>query len=275
LGVLGYVNGKNILIEYRYAERSSDRLAMLATELVALNLDVILTTTPAATRAVLQVNSRTPIVGIGFDPVATGLVKSLAYPGGKVTGLSSSAGPEMMGKRLDLLKEAFPKITTVAMLWNPEAGQLAAQVLEGAKGGAKALGIQLRPLEVRSRGEIEGAANVLKQLPPDALVIPGGALMTLNSKRLVEIATKLRLPAMYQTGQFIEDGGLMGYGVNYGDLYHRAAIYVDKIIKGAKPADLPVELPMRFELLINLNAAKQIGVTIPPNVLARADKVIR
>ena len=275
LADLGYVNGKNILIEYRYAERSSDRLAVLAAEVVALNLDVILTTTPAATRAVLRANSRTPIVGIGFDPVATGLVKSLAYPGGNVTGLSSSAGPEMMGKRLDLLKEAFPKITTVAMLWNPEAGQFAAQVLGGAKAGAKALGLQLRPHEVRSTGDIEGAANVLKQLQPDALVIPGGALMTLNSKRIVDLATNLRLPAMYQTGQFIEDGGLMGYGVNYGDLYRRAAIYVHKITKGAKPADLPVELPMKFQLFINLKAAKQIGVTIPPNVLARADKVIR
>ena len=139
LVVLGYVNGKNILIEYRYAERSSERLAVLAAELGSLNLNAILTTTPAATRAILQANSRTPIVGIGFDPVATGLVKSLAYPGGKVTGLSSSAGPEMMGKRLDRLKEAFPKITTVAMLWNPEAGQLAAQVLEGAKRGARLL----------------------------------------------------------------------------------------------------------------------------------------
>ena len=132
------------------------------------------------------------------------------------------------------------------------------------------LGIQLRPHEVRNGGDIDRAANVLKQLQPDALVIPGGALMTLNSKRLVDLATKLRLPAMYQTGQFIEDGGLMGYGVNYGDLYRRAAIYVDKIIKGARPAELAVELPMRFELLINLKAAKQIRVTIPPNVLARA-----
>ena len=271
---LGYVENKNISIAYRYAERRSDRLGSLAAELVALDLDVILTTTPAATRAV-QANSRTPIVGIGFDPVGTGLIKSLAHPGGNVTGLSSSAGPEMMGKRLDLLKEAFPKITTVAMLWNRDAGRLAAQVLDGAKKGANALGLQLRPHEVRSTGDIEGAANVLKQLQPDALVIPGGALMTLNSKRIIEIAAKLQLPAMYQTGEFIEDGGLMGYGVNYGDLYRRAAIYVDKITKGAKPADLPVELPMRFELLINLKAANQIGVTIPPNVLARADKVIR
>jgi putative ABC transport system substrate-binding protein len=181
----------------------------------------------------------------------------------------------MMGKRLDLLKEAFPKIAKVAMLWNPEAGQLAAQALEGAKKGAKTLGIQLRPHEVRNTGEIDRAFDELNKIAANALVIPGGALMTLNSKRLVDLATKLRLPAMYQTGQFIEDGGLMGYGVNYADLYRRAAIYVDKIIKGAKPSDLPVELPMRFELLINLKAAKQIGVTVPPNVLARADKVIR
>ena len=191
-------------MEYRYAERSSERLATLAAELVALNLNAILTTTPAATRAVLQRTSGIPIIRIGFDPIATGLIKSLARPGGMVTGLSSSVGSEMMAKRLDLLKEAFPKITTVVMLWNPEAGQLAEQVLEGAKNGATALGIQLRPHEVRNGGDIDRAANVLKQLQPDALVIPGGALMTLNSKRLVDLATKLRLPAMYQTGQFIE-----------------------------------------------------------------------
>jgi putative ABC transport system substrate-binding protein len=197
---LGYVDGKNISIEYRYAERSSDRLAMLAAELVALNLDVILTTTPAATRAVLQANSRTPIVGIGFDPVATGLVKSLAYPGGKVTGLSSNAGPEMMGKRLDLLKEAFPKIAKVAMLWNPEAGQLAAQALEGAKKGAKTLGIQLRPHEVRNTGEIDRAFDELNKIAANALVIPGGALMTLNSKRLVDLGHQASLAGDVSNG---------------------------------------------------------------------------
>ena len=192
-----------------------------------------------------------------------------------MTGLSSSAGPEMMGKRLDLLKEAFPKISLVAMLWNPEAGQFAEQVLGGAKKGAKALGIQLRPYDVRSTGDIDRAYDDLKKLQADALLIPGGAMMTLNSKRIVDLATQLRLPAISQTGQFVEDGGLMAYGVDYGDLYRRAAIYVDKILKGAKPADLPVELPMKFELLINLKAAKQIGLAIPPTVLARADKVIK
>jgi putative ABC transport system substrate-binding protein len=155
-------------------------------------------------------------VAVGFDPIATGLAKSLARPGGDVTGLSSRAGPDMEGKRLEVLEEAFPKISAVAMLWNPEAAQLARLALDSAKRSAKALGIQLRPDEVRSSGDIDGAANVSKQRQPDALVIPGGALMTLNSKRIVEIATKLQLPAMYQTGQFIEDGGLMGYGVNYG-----------------------------------------------------------
>ena len=143
------------------------------------------------------------------------------------------------------------------MLWNPEAGQLAAQVLEGAKKRASALAIELRPYEVRSGADIDRAANVLKQFQPDALLVPGGALMTLNSQRLIDLAMQLRLPAMYQTGQFIEDSGLMGYGVNYADLYRRAAIYVEKIPKGAKPADLPVELPMRFELLINLKAASR------------------
>jgi putative tryptophan/tyrosine transport system substrate-binding protein len=272
---MGYVDGKNISIAYRYAERNSERLPALAAELIALDLEVVLTTTPAATRAVLRANSEVPIVAIGFDPVATGLVKSLARPGGKVTGLSSSAGREMMGKRLDLLKEAFPKISLVAMLWNPDAGEFAEQVLEGAKTGAKALGIQLRPYEVRSTGDIDRAFDELKKLQSNALIIPGGVMMTLNSKRIVDLATQLRLPAIYQTGQFVADGGLMAYGVNYGDLYRRAAVYVDKIMKGAKPADLPVELPMKFELFINLKAARQIGVTIPPNVLARADKVIR
>ena len=272
---LGYVDGKNISVEYRYAERKSDALPALAAELVALDLDVILTTTPAATRAVLQASSAIPIVGIGFDPVATNLVKSLARPGGNITGLSSSTGPDMMGKRLDLLKEAFPKITIFTMLWNPDVGRFAEQVLEGAKRGAKALGIHLRPHEVRSIGDIDRAFDHLKKTHTDALLIPGGALMTLNSKLLVDLAIKLRLPAIYQTGQFVEDGGLMAYGVNYGDLYRRAAVYVAKIVKGAKPAELPVELPMKFELFINLKTAKQIDVTIPPNVLARADRVIK
>ena len=272
---LGYVDGKNILIEYRYAEGKSDALPALAADLVTLNVEVIVTTNPNGSRAVLRASSAIPIVVVGFDPVAAGLVKSLAHPGGNITGLSSRVGPDMEGKRLDVLKEAFPKISAVAMLWNPEAGQLAHLALDSAKRGAEALDIQLRPHEVRNAGDIDRAFDDLKKLRPDALLIPGGVLMTLNSRRVVGLAAKHRLPAIYQTRQFVQDGGLMAYGVSFPDLYKRAAIYVDKILKGTKPAELPVELPMKFELFINLKAAEQIGVTIPPNVLARADKVIR
>jgi putative tryptophan/tyrosine transport system substrate-binding protein len=272
---LGYVDGKNVLIEYRYAEGKSDALPALAADLVALNVEVIVTTNPNGSRAVLRASSAIPIVVVGFDPVATGLVKSLAHPGGNITGLSSRVGPDMEGKRLDVLKEAFPKISAVAMLWNPEAGQLAHLALDSAKRGAEALDIELRPHEVRNAGDIDRAFGDLKKLRPDALLIPGGVLMTLNSRRVVGLAAKHRLPAIYQTRQFVQDGGLMAYGVSFPDLYKRAAIYVDKILKGTKPADLPVELPMKFELFINLKAAKEIGVTIPPNVLARADKVIK
>jgi putative tryptophan/tyrosine transport system substrate-binding protein len=272
---LGYVEGKNISIEYRYAEGKSDALPALAAELVALNVEVIVTTNPNGSRAVLRASSAIPIVVVGFDPVATGLVKSLAHPGGNITGLSSRVGPDMEGKRLDVLKEAFPKISAVAMLWNPEAGQLAHLALDSAKRGAEALDIRLRPHEVRNAGDIDRAFADLKKLRADALLIPGGVLMTLNSRRVVGLAAKHRLPAIYQTRQFVQDGGLMAYGVSFPDLYKRAAIYVDKTLKGTKPADLPVELPMKFELFINLKAAKQIGLTIPPNVLARADKVIK
>jgi putative tryptophan/tyrosine transport system substrate-binding protein len=272
---LGYVDGKNILIEYRYAEGKSDALPALAAELVALNVEVIVTTNPNGSRAVLRASSAIPIVVVGFDPVATGLVKSLAHPGGNITGLSSRVGPDMEGKRLDVLKEAFPKISAVAMLWNPEAGQLAHLALDSAKRGAEALDIRLRPHEVRNAGDIDRAFADLKKLRADALLIPGGVLMTLNSRRVVGLAAKHRLPAIYQTRQFVQDGGLMAYGVSFPDLYKRAAIYVDKIIKGTKPADLPVELPKKFELFINLKAANQIGLTIPPNILARADRVIR
>ena len=271
---LGYIEGNNISIEYRYAGGKSDALPSLAAELAALNLDLIVTTTPNATRAVLRASGRVPIVAVGFDPIATGLAKSLAAPGGNVTGLSSRAGPDMEGKRLDVLKEAFPKISAVAMLWNPEAAQLQL-ALDSAKRGAKALGIQLRPFEVKSVDDIDRTFDQLKKLGPDAVLIPGGPLLTLNSQRIVRLAAELRVPAMYQTRKFVEDGGLMAYGVAFPDLYKRAAIYVDKILKGARTADLPVELPMKFELFINLKAAGQIGVKIPPNVLARADMVIK
>ena len=273
---LGYVEGKNIAIEYRYAEGKPDALPALAAELVGLNVDVLLTTTLQASRAALQATSTVPIVGVGLgDPVRDGLVKSLARPGGNLTGLSNTAGPGMIGKRLELLKEAVPRISVVAMLWNIEAGQLASVALEEAKTGAKALGIQIRPYEIKSAGDIERAFDDLKKLRANALLITGGPVVTRNSRRIAELATKLRLPAMYNSRQFVEDGGLMAYGVNFGDIYRRAATYVDKILKGRKPIDLPVELPMKFEFIINLKTAKQIGLTIPQSVLYRADKVIK
>ena len=273
---MGYVEDKNIAIEYRYAKGKLDALPVLAAELVGLNVDVILTTTLQASRVVLQATSTIPIVAVGTgDPVHDGLVKSLARPGGNLTGLSSSAGPGMIGKRLELLKEAVPRISVVATPWNPEAGQIAGVELEEARTAAKALGIQIRPYEIKSAEDIDRAFGALKKLRANALLIPGAPLMTQNSSRVAKLALNLRLPSIYQTRQFVEDGGLMAYGVNFSDLYRRAPTYVDKILKGAKPADLPVEQPRKFELVINMKTAKHIGLTIPPNVLARADKVIR
>ena len=273
---LGYVEGKNIVIEYRYAEGKPNALPVLAAELVGLNLDVILTTIPQASRAVLQATSTIPIVLVGAgDPVRDGLVKSLARPGGNLTGLSSTAGPGMVGKQLELLKESVPKMKVVAMLWNPEAGQFASVAIEEAKTGAEALGLQIRPYEIKSTEDLNRVFDDLKKTHANALLIPGGPVVTRNSRLVAERVTKLRLPSISNSRQFVEDGGLMAYGVNFADLYRRAAVYVDKILKGRKPADLPVEQPKKFEFIINLKAAKQIGITIPPNVLARADRVIR
>ena len=273
---MGYVEDKNIAIEYRYAEGKPEALPVLAAELVRLNVDIILTTTLQASRVVLQATSTIPIVAVGSgDPIRDGLIKSLARPGGNLTGLSSSAGPGMIGKRLELLKEAVPRISVVGTPWSPEAGQIAGVELEEAKTTAKALGIQIRRYEIRSAGDIDRAFEALKKLRANALLIPGAPLMTQNTRRIAKLALKFRLPSIYQTRQFVEDGGLMAYGVNFGDLYRRAPTYVDKILKGARPADLPVEQPRKFELVINLKTAKQIGLTIPANVLARADRVIR
>ena len=265
---LGYVEGKNIAIEYRYAEGNNDALPALAADLVALNLNVILTTTPAGNRAVLQATRTIPIVSVGGSLVRSGLVKSLAQPGGNLTGLAVDAGPGIYGKRVELLKEAFPKIRVVAML-NPGGN------LEDARTGAKVLGLQVHPYEIKSAGDIDRAGDDMKKLRANALLIGTGSVAILNLRRIAELAARLRLPAMSQTQQFVEEGGLMAYGVNFGDLYRRAAGYVDKILKGRKPVDLPIEQPMKFELVINLKAAKQIGVEISPNVLARADRVIK
>jgi putative ABC transport system substrate-binding protein len=273
---LGYVEGKNIQVAYRYAEGRNDALPGLAAEFVTRQVAVILTTTAEGNRAALKATSKIPIVSVGGgDPVALGTARSLADPGGNLTGLSSTAGPGIMGKRLELLKAAFPNVVSVSYLWNPDARDIGPMGLEDAQTGAKVLGLQLRPIEIRNVSDTNRAIEELKARLPHALMVSGGPIMMRNSSRIVEIAATLRLPAMYSSPQFVENGGLMAYGVNFAHLYRRAAYYVDRILKGAKPSDLPVEQPSKFEFVINLKTAKQIGLTMPPHVLARADRVIK
>jgi putative ABC transport system substrate-binding protein len=274
----GYTEGKNIVLEYRYAEGKVDRLSSLAAELVQLNVDVIVTTSGNSARAATEATKTIPIVlTTGADPVKTGLAESLAKPRGNVTGLSI-VEEDLSGKRVEILKETFPKMTRVAYLWNPVAvvhstsGNLSYDQVQEV---TKAVGVQLLSYKVSTLAEIEKAFADMPKVRPHALVVLQSPLMTLNSKRIVELALKQRLPGMYPTRQFVEEGGLMAYGPLIGDLYRRAATYVDKILKGANPAELPVEQPMKFEFIINLKAAKQLGVTVQPNVLARADKVLK
>jgi len=278
----GYTEGKNIVLDYRYAEGKLDRLPSLAAELVQLKVDVIVTTSGNSAKAASEATKTIPIVlTTGADPVKSGLAESLAKPGGNVTGLSIIE-EDLSGKRVDILKETFPKMTRMAYLWHPLAvSYSAADTTSGnpsydqAEKATKTAGVQLLSYKVRTLAEIEKAFADMPKVRPDALLVLQSPLMTLNSKKIVELALKQRLPGMYPTRQFAEEGGLMAYGPLIGDLYRRAATYVDKILKGAKPADLPVEQPMKFEFVVNLKTAKQIGLTIPPNVLARADKVIK
>ena len=270
---LGYVEGKNILIEYRYAEGKLERLPDLAAELVRLKVDVIVTTGPG----ILAAKKASPTMPIVFaaagDPVGSGLVSSLARPGGNITGLSLMS-PDLDGKRLELLKEAFPKVGRVAFLWQP-GGTRGNQALTDMEAAAKALGLKLQSLPVRVLADFESAFARAKRERAQALITTPGGLITTQQRQVLDFAAKNRLPAMYPYTEFVEAGGLMSYGPSQTDQFRRAADYVDKILKGTKPADLPVEQPMKFEFIINLKAAKQIGLTIPPNVLARADKVIR
>src|SRR6266508_6631125 len=279
----GYIEGKNIALEYRYAEGKTDRLPLLAAELVQLKVDVLVVTADLGARAARQATKTTSIVlTTGADLVKSGLADSLAKPGGNVTGLSVLE-ENLSGKRLDILKEAFPKMTRVGYLWNPGAvpylrepdATTANRSFDQAKAIAQAVALQLRSYEVHTLAEIERAFADMSKARPDALFVILSPLMTLNSKRIVELALEQRLPGMYPTNQFVEEGGLMTYGPRIGDMYRRAATYVDKVLKGAKAGDLPVEQPTKFEFVINLKTAKQIGVTIPPNLLARADKVIK
>ncbi len=266
---LGYVEGKNTFIEYRYAEGKPERLPDLAAELVGLKVDVIVTV-PQAILAAQRASPTIPIVfALHPDPVGTGIVSSLARPGGNITGLSYMA-PDLDGKRLELLKEAV----RVAFLWQPGGtrGNLPLTEMEAV---AKALGLKLLSLEVRSLDDFEGAFARAKKERAQALITTTGGSINTQQRRVLDFAAKNRLPAIYHYSEFVEAGGLMSYGPDNTDLWRRAATYVDKILKGAKVADLPVEQATKFEFLVNMNAAKEIGVTIPPNVLARADKVIR
>jgi putative ABC transport system substrate-binding protein len=269
---LGYVEGKNIVIEYRYAEGKLERLPDLAAELVRLKVDVIVTAPSQGALAAKKASATIPIVftDVAGDPVGTGIVSSLARPGGNITGLSVMA-PDLDGKRLELLKEAFPKVARVAFLWGSR-GNLPLRDMEAA---AKALGVRLLSLPVRSLDDFESAFARAKRDGAQALITTPSPLINTQQRQVLDFAAKNRLPAMYQTSEYVEAGGLMSYAPNFTDLWRRAADFVDKILKGAKPADIPVEQPKKFEFLVNLKTAKQIGVTIPPNVLARADKVIR
>jgi putative ABC transport system substrate-binding protein len=270
---LGYVEGKNIYIEYRYAEGKLDRLPDLAAELVGLKVDVIVTAGPAILAA-KKASATIPIVfGASPDPVGSGVVSSLARPGGNITGLSS-IGPDLDGKRLELLKEAFPKVARVAFLWQ-SGGPRGNEPLAGLEAAAKALGLKLQSLEVRSLDDFESAFARAKRDGAQALSTTTGALLNTRRPQVLDFAAKNRLPAMYTGSEFVEAGGLMSYAPNYADLFRRAADYVDKILKGANPAELPVEQPTKFEFIVNLKTAQQIGVTIPPEVLARANKIIR
>ncbi|MGI0025026.1 MAG: ABC transporter substrate-binding protein [Nitrososphaera sp.] len=274
---LGYIEGQNIAIEYRYAEGKLDRLPELAAELVRLKVDIIVVTggdTPI--QAAKNATKTIPIVmsGLSADPVELGLVESLARPGGNVTGLTRLT-TELGGKRLELFKEAVPKVARVAVLYDPAVRSNLVELKEVLPVAARALGLTIQPWEVRDADGFEKVFAALNKERPDGLYVLQGPLMNANQKRIVGFALKSRLPSVYTNRVAVDAGGLMFYGAARADQHRRVAYYVDRILKGAKPTDLPVEQPMKFELIINLKTAKQIGLTIPPNVLVRADKVIK
>ena len=270
---LGYIEGKNIVIEYRYAE-GLDRLPALAAELVRLKVAVIVTGGAAGTRTAKQATTTIPIVMTQDpDPVGNGFVASLARPGGNITGLSTLA-PELSGKQMELLKEVAPKLSRVAVLGDSKfPGN--AEARREAELAAGAFKVQLQYLDVRSHKDIEALFRAASKESPDAVLLLSSSLFFSQRTNIAQLASKTRLPVMYYAAEFVEDGGLMCYAASRADSFRRAATFVDKILKGAKPADLPVEQPMKFELVINLKTAKQIGLTIPQSLLYRADKVIK
>jgi putative ABC transport system substrate-binding protein len=274
----GYIEGQNIATEYRYGEGKRERFPELAAELVHLKVDIILVTGGyPVMRAAKNATGTIPIVmtGQGIDPVEAGFVESLARPGGNVTGFTLLFS-ELTGKQLELLKEAVPKLARVAILYDPAIPTGVPAVKEILPVAARALGVTVRSWEVKGGDDFEKVFAALTKERPDGLYVLGaGPLIRANAKRIVGFALKIRLPSMYGNRESVDAGGLMSYHADPADSYRRVAYYVDKILKGAKPADLPVEQPRKFELVINLKAAKQIGLTIPPGVLGRADKVIR
>ena len=274
---LGYIEGQNIAIEYRYAEGKSGRNPELAAELVRLKVDVIVVAgADPLIRAAKNATKTIPIVmtGSGIDPVVAGHVESLARPGGNVTGITNLAR-ELGGKRLELLKEAVPKLARVAVPYDPANPASVIEVKEALPVAARALRLTIQPWEVRAAKDFEEVFAALNKQRPDGLYVLAGGLMTANQKRIVGFALKNRLPSVCANREAVDAGGLMSYGADEADRYKRVAYYVDRILKGTKPADLPVEQPTKFEFVINLKTAKTIGVTIPPDLLARATKIIR
>ncbi len=273
----GYVEGQNIVIEYRSADGKIERFPRLASELARLKVDLIVAGNTPMARAAQQATTTIPIVSMAMgDPVGDGLVASLARPGGNITG-STFLGPELVPKRLDLLKEALPKISRVAALWHPGAfgEHTMTEMLKGAEAAARTLGVQLQLVGVRGPDEFDRAFSAMTKERAEALMVFPSTMLFNERRRIVDLAAKSHMPTMYQSRQFVELGGLISYGASITDLVRRAATYVDKILKGAKPGDLPVEQPTKFELVINLKTAKALGLTIPPSVLGRADEVIQ
>jgi ABC-type uncharacterized transport system substrate-binding protein len=269
---LGYVEGRNVTVEYRSAEGNVDRLSELAADLVRLKVNCIVTAGSSPTRAAKQATGTIPIIMTNStDPVSEGFIASLARPGGNITGLTNLSA-DLAGKRLELLKEAIPKLSRVAFFLDARSPTMDLKETEAA---ARLLKVQLNSLAVRNFDELENGFRSMVKAHADAFIAGSGGFFFTHQKRLVELAVKYRLPGMYSQEEFVLAGGFMTYATNISDLYRRAAVYVDKILKSARPADLPVEQPTKFDFIINLKAAKQIGLTVPPNVLARADRVIK
>ena len=272
---LGWVEGQNVLIEYRFAEGRLDRFPSLAQELVRLKVDVIAASPTPAALAARGATRTIPIVGMSLtEPVEVGLVASLARPGGNVTGVTYAVDTDIFGKQLELLKGILPKVRRGAVLSNPGNSPAQPLIMTRIEGAARSLGLQLQLLEARGSGEFDGAFAAMTKERAGALLVTGDPMFFLHRARLADLAEKHRLPAMSTQGQWVEAGGLVAYGPSFPDMYRRAATYVDKILKGANPGDLPIEQPTKFELVINLKTAKALGLSIPESLLLRADQVI-